>query len=90
VSVATRKLAMRLSEAREILVTVRAICSVAPLSVETHDLGLDLADRYGFSVYDSMIIAAALQAKCQTLYSEDMQHGQRIGGLTIRNPFAVR
>jgi predicted nucleic acid-binding protein len=90
VSVATRKLAMRLLEIREILSTVRALCSVAPLSVETHDLGLDLAERYGFSIYDSMIIAAALQAKCRTLYSEDMQHGQRIGGVTIRNPFAAR
>jgi predicted nucleic acid-binding protein len=90
VSVATRKLAMRLPEVREVLSTVRALCTVVPLSVETHDLGLDLAERYGFSIYDSLIVAAALLAKCRILYSEDMQDGQRIEGLTIRNPFAAR
>jgi predicted nucleic acid-binding protein len=90
VSVATRKLAMRVPEVREVLSTVRTLCSVAPLSVETHDLGLDLAERYGFSIYESMIVAAALLAKCRVLYSEDMQHGQRIDGVTIRNPFAAQ
>ena len=43
--------------------------------------------RYGFSFYDSLIIAAALEANCTRLYSEDMQHGQRIERLTILNPF---
>jgi predicted nucleic acid-binding protein len=50
--------------------------------------GLDLRERYGYSLYDSMIVAAALQAGATTLYSEDLQHGQRIEALTIRNPFA--
>lgn len=50
--------------------------------------GLRVQARYGFSFYDSLIVAAALEAGCTTLYSEDMQHGQRIQGLTIRNPFA--
>ena len=49
--------------------------------------GLDVRARYGFSVYDSLIVAAALDAGCSTLYSEDLQHGQRIVGLTIVNPF---
>ena len=48
---------------------------------------LDVQARYGFSFYDSLIIAAALEAGCTRLYSEDMQHGQRIEGLTIQNPF---
>ena len=48
---------------------------------------LDVQARYGFSFYDSLIIAAALEARCTRLYSEDMQHGQRIEGLTIQNPF---
>jgi predicted nucleic acid-binding protein len=43
--------------------------------------------RYRFSFYDSLIIAAALEAGCDRLYSEDLQHGQRIEGLTIHNPF---
>ncbi len=50
--------------------------------------GLAIQARYGFSFYDSLIVAAALGAGCTTLYSEDMQNGQRIQGLTIRNPFA--
>jgi predicted nucleic acid-binding protein len=43
----------------------------------------------GFSFYDSLIIAAAQAAKCQVLYSEDMQHLQRIGDLQVVNPFLV-
>ena len=50
--------------------------------------GLDLQTRYRFSFYDSLIIAAALEAGCTCLYSEDMQDGQQIQGLTIQNPFA--
>jgi len=50
---------------------------------------LDLHARYQFSFYDSLIIAAALAAGCTRLYSEDLQHGQRIEGLTIENPFAT-
>ena len=46
-----------------------------------------LQSRHGFSFYDSLIIAAALEAGCARLYSEDIQHGQRIEQLTILNPF---
>ncbi len=49
--------------------------------------GLDLKMRYGYSFYDSLIVAAAIESGCKTLYSEDLQHGQQIGDLTIRNPF---
>jgi predicted nucleic acid-binding protein len=48
---------------------------------------LDLKERYRFAFYDSLIIAAALEANCTRLYSEDLQHGQRIERLTIINPF---
>jgi predicted nucleic acid-binding protein len=88
VSVASRKLAMRLPEIREVLSAFRAICSVEPLSLETHDLALDLMERFQLSSYDALIVAAALLAKCSILYSEDMQHAQKIRGVTIRNPFA--
>ena len=47
-----------------------------------------IAAQYGYHIYDSLILAAALDAECDTVYSEDMQDGQRIGELTIRNPFA--
>ena len=47
-----------------------------------------IAGRYGFSLYDSLIIAAALESNCKVLYSEDLQNGQVIeGALTIKNPF---
>ncbi|QKZ12191.1 PIN domain-containing protein [Spirosoma sp. KUDC1026] len=47
-----------------------------------------LANRYGYSFYDSLILAAALESGCSVLYSEDMQAEQLIDGvLTIRNPF---
>ena len=48
---------------------------------------ISLQGRHGFSFYDSLIVAAALEAGCTRLYSEDLQHGQRIQGLTIVNPF---
>ena len=86
-SVAARKLAMRIAEIKLILSTIRTICTVKPLDVETHELGLDLAERYRYSIYDGMILAAALRAGCSTLYSEDFQHGRRIDRLTIVNPF---
>ncbi|MCY4109053.1 MAG: PIN domain-containing protein [Chloroflexi bacterium] len=48
---------------------------------------LDLKSRYRLSFYDCLIVAAALDAGCKTLYSEDLQDGQRIDGMTIANPF---
>ncbi len=58
------------------------------LETKTMRGGLGLAQRYGFSHYDSLIVATALQADCTVLYSEDLQHGQLIGGkLEIINPF---
>lgn len=56
-------------------------------SAAFYQRGLDLQQRYRFSFYDSLIIAAAQEAGCNTLYSEDLQHAQVIGGLRIENPF---
>ena len=50
---------------------------------------LRLRSEHSFSFYDSLIIASALQAKCELLYSEDMQHLQRVGNLQIVNPFLI-
>ena len=59
------------------------------LSETTHDLGVELAERHGFAVYDAMIAAAALEAGCSILFTEDLQDGLRIGRrLRVRNPFA--
>jgi predicted nucleic acid-binding protein len=87
-SVATRKLSMPIADVREVLITVRELCRVDPLTVEIHDRGLDIAERYRLSLYDAMIVASALLGECPTLYSEDLQHHQRIEDrLTIVNPF---
>jgi predicted nucleic acid-binding protein len=90
VSVASRKLRMSMSEIREVLSAIRAVCTVEPLSIQTHDLGFDLAQRFGLTIYDALIVAAALLAKCRIVYSEDLQDGQIIESLTVRNPFAGR
>jgi predicted nucleic acid-binding protein len=86
-AVATRKQRMSLSEVREVLGAVRANCRVESLSAAMHDRGLAIAERYGLSIYDAMIVSAASLSGCHTLYSEDLQHGQVIERLTIRNPF---
>lgn len=87
-TVAKRKSQLSLDEIREVLATVRALCKVVPLTEATHDKGMEIADRYGLSIYDAMIVAAALMAGCNILYSEDMHDGQIIEGrLEIRNPF---
>ena len=89
-AVASRKLGMSYPEIREALETIRWVCKVEPLTLQTHGLGLQIAERYGFSVYDSLIVASALMAGCKTLYSEYLQHGQFIDGrLVIQNPFAT-
>ena len=87
-SVATRRLKMSIEEVREVLTALRAVCTVVPVSVETHDLALQVAERYELSIYDSLIAASALLAGCKTLWSEDMQDGQMLAGkLRIKNPF---
>ena len=88
-SAASRKLKMSYPEIREFLDTVRAVCKVEALTEDLHGEALRLCERYGFSVYDATILAAALKAKCRVVYSEDMQDGQVIdGSLVVRNPFA--
>jgi predicted nucleic acid-binding protein len=57
-------------------------------SQSLYELALDLQQRYRYSFYYSLILAAAMAAHCDRLYTEDLQHGQRIEGLTIVNPFA--
>jgi predicted nucleic acid-binding protein len=86
-STASRKMKMTWPEIREILATIREICEVVPVTVAIHDKGIDLAERYGVSFYDSLILAAADAAGCRLVYSEDMQHGQRFQSVTVRNPF---
>jgi predicted nucleic acid-binding protein len=88
-NVARRKLRVDWKEINTRLILVRALAlSIYPITLENHALGLHFAERYQLAVHDSMIVANALSAGCDTLYSEDMQHGVVIEGrLTICNPF---
>src|SRR5918995_2374595 len=65
-AVATRKLAMPFADVVEILGTVREVCRADPVTVECHDKGVEIAQRYGFSLYDSVIVASALLGACKT------------------------
>jgi predicted nucleic acid-binding protein len=90
-AVALRKLRIPLDDVKEILDTVRAVCSVQAVTVAVHDRGLAIHERYRFSLYDSMLVSSALIAGAQVLYSEDLQHGQVIDGqLQVVNPFLMR
>ena len=87
INVITRKLDAALEKARQLLDRVlMPLWRVNPTRT-LYQRGLDLQTRYRLSFYDSLIVAAALEAGCKTLYSEDLQHGQRIEGVAITNPF---
>ncbi len=87
-AVARRKLNMSWEQITDALSAVRILCE-APIaiSVGIHDSAVKIAAQHGYHVYDASILAAALDAGCDVVYSEDMQNDQRLGTLTIRNPF---
>lgn len=86
-NVLIRKLNATTEEARQFLDRVLLpLWRVNPTEM-LYRRGLDLKARYHFSFYDSLIVAAAPEAGCKTLCSEDLQHNQQIEGLTIENPF---
>jgi len=88
-NVARRKMKMSWSETHALLDTLRGLLTVHPFTVDVHDKGLELAERYGFAIYDATIAASALDAGCDTLWSEDMQDGMKLDeGLRIADPFA--
>ena len=91
INVARRKMGMSWTELRAFLTTIRALLLAQPLTVDIHDTGLALAERYGMSTWDAMIAASALEADCDMLWSEDMQDGMVLEDrLRIVNPFRTR
>lgn len=90
VSVARRKILMPWGEVTEALDAFEVLCPTPlPITIETHQAALKIAQKHGYNIYDALVVAAAAQAGCETLYSEDFQDGQKIDArLTIRNPFA--
>ena len=88
-AVARRKLKKSWTEISAALEDIRSVCEpAAPLTVSIHEAAVKIAEEHGYPIYDALILAAALDAGCDTLYSEDMRDGQKIGPITIRNPFA--
>lgn len=89
-NVARRKMQMSWADTHMFLTMLRGLLTVHPLTLEIHETGLELAERHGLSTFDAMIVASALHAGCDTLWSEDMQHGMTLDeGLRIVNPFQV-
>ncbi|WP_096701075.1 PIN domain-containing protein [Magnetospirillum sp. 15-1] len=86
--VARRKMRLSWTEIQTFLSVIRALLEVRPLTVEIHETGLALAERHSLSIWDAMIVASALHADCDRLWSEDMQDGRMIENrLRIANPF---
>ncbi len=84
-----RKARMTWDETAAFLEGIQELCRVEPLTLQTHEVGRALAERYNLSVYDAIIAAAALIAGCTTLWSEDMHDGLLIESqLRIVSPFA--
>lgn len=86
-NVARRKPALEWDELEETLGVLKAVCEVQPVTIATHERGLAIACRHKLSIYDALIVAAAAIAGATTLWSEDMQDGATLDGVTIRNPF---
>ena len=89
-SVARSKLGFTWEEVREFIGTICSNNEVVPVTLETHEKGREVAERFRLNIFDGLIIAAAQLAGCAVLYSEDMHHGLTIDGLSIRNPFVAR
>lgn len=88
-NVATKKFAtpMTVEQSQHYLNSVLApLCDVFP-SVHLYSETLRVKGQTGFSFYDSLIVAGAQESACEIIYSEDLSHGQKIGSVTIQNPF---
>jgi len=88
VNVVTGKLKTPWPDAMLRLEVIQKLCEPAiPMTLNVHNRGLRIAQARGYHIYDSLMLAAALEASCTVFYSEDMHDGQAIESLTIRNPF---
>jgi predicted nucleic acid-binding protein len=87
-NVARRKMRFSWRDTRTFISAIRGLLLVTPVTVEIHENGLAIAERHNLSIYDAMIVAAALHADCGILWSEDMQDGMEIEKrLRVLNPF---
>lgn len=89
VDVSRRKLRWAWEDVLAALDSIRAVLGKpVPLTDETHQFAVEIARRYRLSIYDGLILSAAKYARCGVLYTEDLQNGQTIEGVLVRNPFA--
>ena len=87
-SVARAKLAMSWTEVQEAVENILILCpNPRALGIETHLRALGISKKYGCSIWDGLIVAAAAEAHCSKLLTEDLQHGQVVEGVRIENPF---
>jgi predicted nucleic acid-binding protein len=87
-SVARAKPGFTWAQVQEAVDSILILCpNPRALNVDTHVRALGLSKRFGFSIWDGLIVAAAIEAKCSTLLTEDLQHGQVVEGVRIENPF---
>jgi predicted nucleic acid-binding protein len=88
ISTLTRKYGFTLTEAQEVALSLLDLCELVPVGADTIREAIRLGARYQLSHWDSLIVAAALLAGCETLYSEDLQHNQLFDErLRVINPF---
>jgi predicted nucleic acid-binding protein len=90
-NVLLRKFGRNWTEVEQVLADIDDVLGPAlPLTGQIHRAAIGLARDHGLPIYDALIIAAALEAGCDQLLSEDLQHGRRFGALVAQNPFAVQ
>ena len=90
-NVARRRLGLTWGEVREALAAIRTLCrTILPVGIDTHTEALRIAERYGYAIFEALVVASALGANCGVLWSEDMQDGIVVDRrLRIANPFRV-
>jgi predicted nucleic acid-binding protein len=88
-NVARRKLGMTWQEVRESVASITTLCPmVLPVEMKMHGEGVRIAEQHGYNFFDALMVAAALEANAEILWSEDMHHGMIVDDrLEITNPF---
>jgi predicted nucleic acid-binding protein len=87
ISIARRKLKVKWPEVRQALANFESTLTTNAVSIEAQKRAVDIAETTGFNIYDALHLACAEEASCSFFVSEDLSHGQRVGGVTVLNPF---
>jgi predicted nucleic acid-binding protein len=87
INVARKKFGLPYEAANEALLPIKASSRIVPLTRDTHERAMEMAIGAKLNIYDALIVAAAELAGCDVLFTEDLNHGQNFGSVTVRNPF---